>query len=92
MLFRSVSQSRYHECFSLIEIINFCIIQIFNVNNTELASTEDKGKYYFLYMQHSTDIFFGTVLCEFSVYRQEGRETERITQFCVRTELGASHD
>lgn len=36
--------------------------------------------------------FFGTVLCEFSVYRQERRETERITQFCIRTELGASHD
>lgn len=66
--------------------------KILNVNKIESASTEDKERYYFLYMQHSTDIFFGTVLCEFSVYRQEGRETEMITQFCVRTELGASHD
>ena len=34
----------------------------------------------------------GRVLCEFSVYRQEEGETERITRFCIRTELGASHD
>jgi hypothetical protein len=55
-----------------------------------LVSTGDKERYYFLYMQDSTDIFFGTVSCEFNVYRQERRETERITQFCVRIELGAS--
>ena len=57
-----------------------------------LVSTGDKEKDNFSNMQDSTDIFFGTVLCEFSVYRQGRRETERITQFCIRTELGASHD
>lgn len=34
--------------------------------------------------------FFDTVLCEFNVYGQGRGETERITQFCVRIELGAS--
>jgi len=43
-------------------------------------------------MQNSTDIFLGMALCEFNVYRQGKRETERVTQFCVRIELGASHD
>jgi hypothetical protein len=41
-----------------------------------LVSTGDKGKHYFLYMQDSTDIFFGTALCEFNVYRQ-GKEKLR---------------
>nr|DAG86977.1 MAG TPA: hypothetical protein [Microviridae sp.] len=41
-------------------------------------------------MQDFYGFFFSTVLCEFNVYRQERRETERITQFCVRIELGAS--
>lgn len=57
-----------------------------------LVSTGDKEKDNFSNMQDSTDIFFWYGPCEFSVYRRERRETERITQFCIRTELGASHD
>jgi len=43
-------------------------------------------------MQASGYFFLGMTLCEFNVYGRGEGETERITQFCVRIELGASHN
>ena len=54
-----------------------------------LVSTEQR-KALFLNKQNISKFFILRVECELCVYRQGVGEIERITQFSLRTQLGAS--